>query len=145
MTSTPIAELRVPQHAATSSFTNEAAAWGLDAPSFSNGAAYGDLDGDGALDLVVNNVNDEAFVYRNNARTLHPTHRYLQVRLEGDGREPLRRRRARDGARAARDTLMQELAPTRGFQSSVDYVLTFGLGARDDGGLGARSSGPTAA
>ena len=79
---------------ATCTFANEAAAWGLDTPSFSSGAAYGDLDGDGALDLVVNNVNDEAFVYRNNARTLHTDNHYLQVRLEGEGTEPVRRRRA---------------------------------------------------
>src|SRR5213594_4999179 len=65
-------------------FTNVTAAWGIDLPSFSNGAAYGDLDGDGAPDLVVNNVNQEAFVYRNNARTLLPNH-YLQVQLEGEG------------------------------------------------------------
>src|SRR5437762_11047 len=67
-----------------STFANASAAWGLDAPGFSNGAAYGDLDGDGAVDLVVNNVNQEAFVYRNNARTLTPN-RFLQVRLEGAG------------------------------------------------------------
>src|SRR5215208_1236281 len=66
-------------------FADETARWGLDAPSFGNGATYADLDGDGALDLVVNNSNDEAFVYRNNARSLVKDNHYLQVRLEGEG------------------------------------------------------------
>src|SRR5207249_11502522 len=107
----------------------ESAAWGLDTPGLSSGAAYGDLDGDGALDLVVNNVNDAAFVYRNNARTL-TQNRFLQVRLDGSG--------ANRFAVGAKVTLWsggrefyQEEEPTRGFQSSVDYVLTFGVGPRD--------------
>ena len=110
-------------------FSNESAAWGLDTLSFSSGAAYGDLDGDGALDLVVNNVNQEAFVYRNNARSLTPN-RFLQLRLEGAGGNRF--------AIGANVTLWsggrefyQEEEPTRGFQSSVDYVLTFGVGERD--------------
>src|SRR5439155_19848452 len=95
-------------------FSNESAAWGLDTLSFSNGAAYGDLDGDGALDLVVNNVNQEAFVYRNNARTL-TQNRFLQVRLEG-----ARANRFAIGARvglwSGTRQYFQEREPPRGFK-----------------------------
>ncbi len=111
-------------------FTKVSAAWGLDRPSFSNGAAYGDLDGDGAPDLVVNNVNDEAFVYRNNARSQLPQNHYLQISLVGDSTN-----RFAVGARVTLKSnttqFMQELEPTRGFQSSVDYTLTFGVGRID--------------
>ena len=111
-------------------FTKVSAAWGLDRPSFSNGAAYGDLDGDGAPDLVVNNVNDEASVYRNNARSQLSANRFLKVNLVGDSTNRLAvgaRVTLRDGKRQ----FVQELQPTRGFQSSVDYTLTFGVGGID--------------
>jgi hypothetical protein len=111
-------------------FTNVSAAWGLDRPSFSNGAAYGDLDGDGAVDLVVNNVNDEAFVYRNNARAQLPDHHFLQVRLTGDSTNTFAVG-ARVTLRSRNSQFVQEVHPTRGFQSSVDYTLTFGVGKLD--------------
>lgn len=111
-------------------FANVTDSWGLGTPSFGSGAAYGDLDGDGALDIVVNNVNDEAFVYRNNVRALNKDGHYLQLKLEGDGENRFAIG-ARVTVRAGAQTLYQEQSPTRGFESSVDYVLTFGLGKID--------------
>jgi hypothetical protein len=108
-------------------FTNHAKEWGLDTLSFSNGVAYGDLDGDGDNDLVINNVNQPAFVFRNEADSLTENH-YLKVKLVGE-----RMNAFAIGAKvtlkcANRQTFVLEQMPTRGFQSSVDYVLTFGLG-----------------
>ncbi|HVE77565.1 MAG TPA: VCBS repeat-containing protein, partial [Gemmatimonadaceae bacterium] len=128
MSSTPLPDYAF-RNRGDLTFANASAAWGVNTPSFSNGAAYGDLDGDGALDLVVSNVNREAFVYRNNARS-QLSNRYLQVALEGEGAN-----RFGIGAkvtlRSGGSLLFQELEPSRGFQSSVDYPLTFGLGQAD--------------
>lgn len=110
------------------SFQNKAAEWGLGEPSFSNGSAYGDLDNDGDLDLVVNNINMPAFVYRNNAETLRKKKaNYLSLELSGEGKNPFAIG-AQVTIRHAGQTLFQELFPMRGFQSSVDYRLNFGLG-----------------
>src|SRR2546427_160737 len=109
-------------------FTNLAAAWGLGAAGFSNGAAYVDLDNDGALDLVVNNLNAPATVYRNRVRDLDSAgHHYLTVALRGSG--------ANTGGIGAKVILtargthqLGEVMPTRGFESSVDPRAHFGLG-----------------
>ncbi|WP_454800896.1 VCBS repeat-containing protein [Mucilaginibacter phyllosphaerae] len=108
-------------------FTNKAHDYGLDQLSFSNGAAYGDLDNDGDNDLIVNNVNKPLSVYKNNAQNLH--HNYLQVKLQGMGMNKF-------GVGTlikvfAQNTLyIQYNQPTRGFQSSTSpNLLNIGLGS----------------
>jgi hypothetical protein len=107
-------------------FTNKAKEFGLDDPSFSNGAAYGDLDGDGDNDLIVNNVNSPLYVYKNNAETLK--NNFIQIKLQGD-------KLNRFGVGATIKTFSKGQAlvyyqqPTRGFQSSTSpNLITIGLG-----------------
>lgn len=106
-------------------FENISSNWGLDEPSFSNGAAYGDLDNDGDLDLIVNNVNQEIFVYRNNSER-DIKNNFLKVSLNGP-----KKNRFGVGARVTAyhsGTLtMLENIPTKGFQSSMDNTMVLGL------------------
>lgn len=107
-------------------FTNEAENWGLGVPSMSNGAAYGDLDNDGDLDLVVNNVNMQSFLYENNSEKISK-YNHITLKFEGSEKNPFA-----IGTTVKmyydNNVVLQELIPSRGFQSSMDYPMTLGLG-----------------
>ena len=112
------------------SFKDSSKESGIDEPSMSNGAAHADLDNDGDLDLVINNINKEAFVFINNTiQKTKPIHaHFLKVILKGDGSN-----KHGFGARVCLysngNMQMQEQSPVRGYYSSVDQDLIFGLGA----------------
>ncbi|GAB4034104.1 VCBS repeat-containing protein [Spirosoma gilvum] len=108
-------------------FEDVSQAWGLHDKSYANGAAYADFDNDGDLDLVVNNVDGEAFIYRNQSREQNPTDHYLTISLQGSSVN-------RQGAGATITSwsggTMQyfEASVIRGYLSSVDPRIHIGLG-----------------
>ncbi|QHS56235.1 VCBS repeat-containing protein [Mucilaginibacter sp. 14171R-50] len=103
--------------------------WGIDIPSFSNGAAYADLDNDGAMDMIINNIDDEAFIYKNTSREKDKNdNHYLQIQFKGNPQN-------KDGIGAWADIYydhgkhqVYENTPFRGYLSTIQDIAHFGLG-----------------
>ena len=109
-----------------STFSNVTDAWGIETPSLSNGTAYGDLDNDGDMDLVINNVNSYALILRNNSESVTRNH-FLKIKFDGTGLN-----KGGIGAKVEitcqGKSQYQEFQPSRGYMSSMDHVIIFGLG-----------------
>src|ERR1700744_3286724 len=103
--------------------------WGMGTPSFSNGAAYADLDNDGSMDLIINNIDDEAMIYRNTSREKNKNNsHYLNIKFNGGPRNL-------DGIGAWADIYydggkhqVYENTPYRGYISTIQNIAHFGLG-----------------
>jgi len=106
-------------------FSNKQKDWGFDTPVISNGAAYADLDNDGDLEIITNNINEKVSVYKNFSSE-KKTRNYLNIRLDSD---------KKTGAKcyffSNRLTQYQEFTPTHGYQSSMMTPLHFGLGKNE--------------
>ena len=100
--------------------------WGFDKRGVSSGSAYVDLDNDGDLDLIVNKSNDFAAIYKNNAETMVKNN-FVKVTLKGDAKNPWAIG-AKVTVHCKNDIYFQEQQPVRGYQSSVDPNLVFGIG-----------------
>jgi hypothetical protein len=112
------------------SFANTSKQTGLAIPSISNGAAYADLDNDGDLDLVVNNMNQEAFIWQNELRKsiLDSANNFLTIQLDGPAGN-LMGLGSQVTLYSKGNTQYAEQSPVRGFCSSVDSRLHFGVGS----------------
>jgi hypothetical protein len=110
-------------------FTSKNMEWGFEKKGISSGASYADLDNDGDLDLVINNINDFATVYRNNSERLVKNN-YVRVRLKGTAGN-VQALGARVQLFASDLKIYREHFLSRGYESSVEDVITFGIGKKD--------------
>jgi hypothetical protein len=107
-------------------FTDKSKEWGMDRPSFSYGAAYADLDNDGRLDLVVNNIDAPAFIYEN-VQPRDDAHHYLEIKLDGD----IPNKRGIGSTLIVTAGSQKQYiyhSPYRGYMSTMDDRAHFGLG-----------------
>lgn len=108
------------------SFSKKNEDWGLEFSSFSNGCAYGDLDNDGDLDLVVNNINSPAFLFENNASAKGNTN-YLRIKLTTESNESIQG--SRISIHTSNNKQVYEFTSARGMYSTSENIAHFGLGA----------------
>jgi hypothetical protein len=110
-------------------FSDVTKEWGLQIPSFSNGAVYTDLDNDGDLDYVANNINDEAFVFENTANSPEKINsNFLRIKLKGDENNIKGLGAWVEIYYDQKKLIVYENSPYRGYLSTVDDVIHFGLG-----------------
>ena len=119
-------------------FSNVSKEWGLENLTYTNGTAYADFDRDGDLDMIMNNINDRASLYRNNQRHNQPESHYLQIRLKGENAN-------KNGFGSWIEIYDQkgrqvwESSPYKGYLSTVEDMASFGLGNTRKSGFGDRS------
>jgi hypothetical protein len=107
-------------------FENKNDSWGMKELSFSNGAAYADLDLDGDLDMLVNNYNSPAFLYENNTRQLYPENTFLTFNFKPEELHSVQGTTIKIFTDSG--IQFQQLISNRGFMSSVEPILHFGFG-----------------
>ncbi|MGX7686575.1 VCBS repeat-containing protein [Flectobacillus roseus] len=112
-------------------FVNEQVNWGFDRATVASGAVYADLDNDGDIEIITNNLNDKAHVYENQSQKIQPDYHAVKVKLTGSSQNPFAigaKVQVRVQGNDSTMTLTQEIANSRGFQSSSLEPLTFGIG-----------------
>ncbi|GLR16799.1 VCBS repeat-containing protein [Portibacter lacus] len=125
MPSVPL-ENKIFRNFGNNQFSDYSDQWGLSEKTFSNGAAYGDFDNDGDLDLVINNVNQKALLYRNNSKQ-----DFIAFQLIGEDTN-VDAIGSKVNLYSGDNIYTKMVMPARGFQSSVDKRLNFGLGNGND-------------